>query len=60
MVCAAAESMLVQDLETSFQKHMDAVYSQTSLHLLEVLHTQYKFMDHLKVVGWMCVCTNGW
>ncbi|PVD18317.1 hypothetical protein C0Q70_20866 [Pomacea canaliculata] len=45
-----AESMLVQDLETSFQKHMDAVYSQTSLHLLEVLHTQYKFMDHLKAM----------
>ena len=41
--------MFVQDQEASFQKMIDGVYSETSHHLLDVLHSKYKFMDHLKV-----------
>ena len=29
---------------------IDTVYKETSQHLLEVLHTKYKFMDHLKAM----------
>lgn len=45
-----AQSMFVQDEEASFQKMIDGVYTDTSLHLLDILHSKYKFMDHLKAM----------
>ena len=48
-LCSTAQSMFVQDQEASFQKMIDGVYTETSYHLLDVLHAKYKFMDHLKV-----------
>ena len=41
--------MFEQDKDGSFQKMIDTVYEVTSKHLLEVLHTKYHFMDHLRV-----------
>jgi hypothetical protein len=41
--------MFTQDLDGVFDKMVDTVYKETSQHLLNVLHTKYKFMDHLKV-----------
>lgn len=46
---SVVESMFTQDLDGVYQKMIDAVYRETSMHLLKVLHTKYKFMDHLKV-----------
>ena len=43
------ESIFSADLDGIFQKMIDAVYKETSHHLLHILHTKYKFMDHLKV-----------
>ena len=43
------ESMFMQDLDGVFDKMIDTVYKETSRHLLHVLHTKYKFMEHLKV-----------
>ncbi|XP_076435742.1 gamma-tubulin complex component 3 homolog [Babylonia areolata] len=45
-----AQSMFVQDEEASFQTMIDGVYTDTSRHLLDVLHSKYKFMDHLKAM----------
>lgn len=45
-----AQSMFIQDEEGSFQKMIDGVYTETSLHLLDILHSKYKFMDHLKAM----------
>jgi len=40
----------MQDLDSVFDKMIDTVYKETSRHLLHVLHNNYKFMDHLKVL----------
>jgi len=45
----------MQDLDGVFDKMIDTVYKETSRHLLHVLHTKYKFMEHLKV---NFVCTG--
>ena len=42
--------MFSQDLEGAFQKMIDAIYKETSQHLLYVLQEKYNFMDHLKVL----------
>jgi len=47
--------MFMQDLDGVFDKMIDTVYKETSRHLLHVLHTKYKFMEHLKV---NFVCTG--
>jgi len=47
--CFPVDSMFTQDLDGVFQKMIDTVYKETSMHLLQVLHSKYKFMDHLKV-----------
>ncbi|XP_070173338.1 gamma-tubulin complex component 3-like isoform X2 [Littorina saxatilis] len=44
------QSMFIQDEDASFQKMIDGVYTDTSRHLLDVLHAKYKFMDHLKAM----------
>jgi len=54
MCCLLVESMFSQDQDGVFQRMIDTVYKETSMHLLEVLHTKYKFMDHLKV----CICPS--
>ena len=41
--------MFMQDTTTEFQNLIDEAYKDTSLHLLDVLHEKYKFLDHLKV-----------
>lgn len=48
-VLIPVETIFSHDLDGQFQKMIDTVYKETSQHLLEVLHTKYKFMDHLKV-----------
>ena len=45
----SVETIFEQDVGGLFQRMIDTVYQETSGHLLEVLHTKYKFMDHLKV-----------
>ncbi|XP_013415922.1 gamma-tubulin complex component 3 homolog [Lingula anatina] len=45
-----AASMFTQDLDGKFQAMIDTVYEETSRHLLEILHTKYKLMDHLKAL----------
>ena len=45
----------MQDLDGVFDKMIDTVYKETSQHLLHILHSKYKFMDHLKVNS--CHCT---
>ncbi|KAL5004454.1 hypothetical protein ScPMuIL_017910 [Solemya velum] len=42
--------MFTQDTSNEFQQSIDQVYKETSQHLLDVLHTKYKFMDHLKAM----------
>jgi len=42
--------MFTQDLDGIFDKIVDTVYRETSRHLLHVLHTKYKFMEHLKAM----------
>ena len=49
VVVVSVESMFMQDLDGVFDKMIDTVYKETSQHLLHVLHTKYKFMEHLKV-----------
>ncbi|KAK2147394.1 hypothetical protein LSH36_555g02025 [Paralvinella palmiformis] len=44
------ESIFSQDVNGIFQKMIDAVYKETSRHLLDILHTKYKFVDHLKAM----------
>lgn len=44
------DSIFTQDLDGIFQNMIDTVYKETSMHLLQVLHTKYKFMDHLKAM----------
>ncbi|ESO86326.1 hypothetical protein LOTGIDRAFT_167139 [Lottia gigantea] len=46
----AAETMFTQDSNNDFQDMIDLVYKETSQNLLTVLHTKYKFMDHLKAM----------
>ena len=41
--------MFTDDHDGVFDKMIDTVYKETSRHLLHVLHTNYKLMDHLKV-----------
>ena len=50
--CAVSvESMFSQDVgDAVFDRMIDIVYKETSRHLLHVLHTKYKFMEHLKVI----------
>ena len=44
------EKLRVDDLSSSaLQDVINLVYENTSKHLLDVLFTKYKFMDHLKV-----------
>ena len=45
----SAYVMFMQDTTTEFQNLIDEAYKDTSLHLLDVLHEKYKFLDHLKV-----------
>lgn len=45
-----AESMFTQNTNSSFQQMIDRVYVETSLRLLDCMHTKYKFMDHLKAL----------
>ncbi|KAL4219924.1 Gamma-tubulin complex component 3 [Mactra antiquata] len=45
-----AEWMFTQDLSNNFLNMIDRVYKETSRHLLDVLHSKYKFMDHLKAM----------
>ena len=45
----SAESMFTQNTNSNFQQMIDSVYVETSLRLLDCMHTKYKFMDHLKV-----------
>jgi len=48
----SVESMFSQDVgDAVFDRMIDVVYKETSRHLLHVLHTKYKFMDHLKVIA---------
>ena len=49
MICVTVDSIFNQDQDGAFQNMIDTVYKETSAHLLEVMHTKYKFMDHLKV-----------
>ncbi|CAC5369535.1 TUBGCP3 [Mytilus coruscus] len=42
--------MFMQDTTTEFQNIIDEAYKDTSLHLLDVLHEKYKFLDHLKAM----------
>jgi len=39
----------MQDQSNNFLDMVATVYSETSRHLLDILHNKYKFMDHLKV-----------
>ena len=45
----SAYVMFMQDTTTEFNNMIDETYKETSLHLLDVLHEKYKFLDHLKV-----------
>lgn len=45
-----AESMFTQNTNSTFQQMIDKVYIETSLRLLDCMHTKYKFMDHLKAL----------
>ena len=45
----SAEMLLDQDLDSSFQQVIDAVYQDTSKRLLHVLHQNFSFLEHLKV-----------
>ncbi|GAB1605290.1 gamma-tubulin complex component 3 homolog [Argonauta hians] len=45
-----AESMFTQNTNSSFQQMIDQVYVETSQRLLHCMHTNYKFMDHLKAL----------
>lgn len=47
----AADVMFRQDTTSEFQHMVDRVYKETSRHLLDVLNTKYKFLEHLKVRG---------
>ena len=42
--------MFEQDMDAAFGKMINTVYKETSRHLLEVLHTKYKFLEHLKAM----------
>ncbi len=44
------ESIFSEDLDGVFQKMIDVVCKETSLHLLDVLNNKYKFMEHLKAM----------
>ncbi|KAK3095374.1 hypothetical protein FSP39_013926 [Pinctada imbricata] len=45
-----ADLMFKQDSSSEFQQMIDSVYKETSRHLLDVLHSKYKFMEHLKAM----------
>ncbi|KAJ8309894.1 hypothetical protein KUTeg_011759 [Tegillarca granosa] len=45
-----ATTMFQQDTTNEFQQMIEAVYKETSRHLLDVLHNKYKFVDHLKAM----------
>ncbi|KAH9512398.1 Gamma-tubulin complex component 3 [Bulinus truncatus] len=45
-----AASMFSQDQNSDFQQMLDSVYELTSQHLLDVLQTKYKFLEHLKAM----------
>lgn len=45
----SAASMFCQDQNSDFQQMLDSVYEMTSHHLLDVLQSKYKFLEHLKV-----------
>ncbi|CAI9736832.1 gamma-tubulin complex component 3 homolog [Octopus vulgaris] len=45
-----AESMFTQNTNSSFQQMIDEVYVETSRRLLDCMHKNYKFMDHLKAL----------
>ena len=53
-ISMTVETIFEQDVGGRFQKMIDTVYQETSSHLLEVFHTKYKFMEHLKV-SWHCL-----
>uniref|UniRef100_A0A0B6YQK0 Uncharacterized protein n=1 Tax=Arion vulgaris TaxID=1028688 RepID=A0A0B6YQK0_9EUPU len=45
-----AASMFCQDQNSDFQQMLDSVYEITSQHLLDVLQSKYKFLEHLKAM----------
>ncbi|XP_050408701.1 gamma-tubulin complex component 3 homolog [Patella vulgata] len=45
-----AETMFTQDVNSAFQQMIDTVYKETSRNLLDVFHSKYKFLDHLKAM----------
>ncbi|GAB6019866.1 Gamma-tubulin complex component 3 [Chamberlinius hualienensis] len=45
-----AESVFTHDRDGDLHKIIDVTYQETSRHLLNVINTTYKFMDHLKAM----------
>ncbi|KAL3847372.1 hypothetical protein ACJMK2_018287 [Sinanodonta woodiana] len=50
MDMSQAQWMFTQDTSNEFQDMIDQVYKETSRQLLDVLHSKYKFLDHLKAM----------
>lgn len=44
------ESLFTQDHDGDLQRMIDVAYKETGLHVLNVMHSTYKFMDHLKAM----------
>ncbi|XP_076356423.1 gamma-tubulin complex component 3 homolog isoform X1 [Tachypleus tridentatus] len=44
---ATVESLFNQNQDSDFQRLLEAIYKETSRHVLKSLFTQYKFIDHL-------------
>ena len=54
---AATVELTCGDIPGSpLHQSVDLAYRETSKRLLEILHTKYKFMDHLKVCCCLLVC----
>lgn len=50
MDSSQADVMFRQDTTSEFQHMVDRVYKETSHHLLDVLNSKYKFLEHLKAM----------
>lgn len=46
----SVESLFIQDHDGELQTLIDMAYREASRHVLNVMHTTYKLMDHLKAV----------
>ncbi|XP_076323570.1 gamma-tubulin complex component 3 homolog isoform X1 [Tachypleus tridentatus] len=44
---STVQSLFNQDQDSDFQRLLEAIYKETSCHVLKSLFTQYKFTDHL-------------